>query len=228
MKIHSCLLCLALMLLTSCTSWHIKGEDSPAPGNNPLKSYDTTFRISRLNLQVHSPDLYQQNMNMLSQTKVSEAAIRSELYNSYPEFFSDSSSAFPIDIEINTSQQHKMSAGYFVLYMCTLTLIPAKNSFDLDSDIVIYPANPKHNGMFRLSKAHNTHMDQYLSVYFPTGWIWAKKAVGENEANSRSFSSPKQLKDVYLKTVCKAIVDKLSRLKTSTVEAVNIKHQVVE
>ncbi|NQZ56511.1 MAG: hypothetical protein HRT88_03445 [Lentisphaeraceae bacterium] len=221
-------LCTALLLLTSCVSWHIKGEDSPVAGPNPLASYNMRFRINRLNLQAGGADLYQQNLNMLTQSKVTQAAIKDKLYEKYPEFFREHPTSFPIDIDISMNQEHNSHLGYFFLYMCTLSLIPAKQSIDLDSSISIYPANPKHAAMFNMKKEHNTHMDQFMSVYFPTALFWGKKAVGENEANSHSIGVPKQLKDIYLRTICKALVERLSHLKVNTVEPVKVKHQIVE
>ncbi|NQZ56513.1 MAG: hypothetical protein HRT88_03455 [Lentisphaeraceae bacterium] len=227
MKCSFYLLCTALMLLTSCTSWHIKGEDSPGAGPNPLASYNMRFRVSRLTLQ--SSGAPRADQNIINQTKISQAAIQNKLYEKYPDFFQDKASSFPIDIDISVNQQQNMHAGFFLMYMCTLGILPAKNSLEIDSSISILPANPKHASMFSINEVHNTHIDMYFTAFSPIGLMAAQKAVGENEANSHAFGgAPSQFKEPYLNGVCKAIIAKLSQLKVTNHRAVNVKHQIVE
>ena len=205
---------LFIMSLFSCVSANLTADQSYVK-ESPLAPIKQAFKLDSVNITFSSTYQHYQQKQFEDSCGVTSADLKQYLYTQHPEFFKDSELSFPINVNISVSMDHEMHGGFFVMYICTLGILPAKGSGQFNSTISISPASENLAQMFSLKTEHHIKQVTYVTAFSPIGWFMGDSPKEDNERLSHRFPQiPKEVySELYNKFVAKRIMQELSSLK---------------
>ena len=207
-------MCITVLLSSfSCISNNVEAETSVVKAS-PLAPLNQSFRINKLIIQNKNNDTLQ---NLPYTNGFTLDGFQSYFYKNHPEFFKDSESSFPVDIRINVEATQKIHWGFFCLYICTLSLLPSKQTLTVTTDVSVTPALKNMSYMFNLNSKHLITNESYMTLYSPVGWFVGRRADKKNQRVSHGILPPAEMyTELYNEYLSQRILQQLSSLKLTT------------
>lgn len=212
---------LIVFMVSSCSASKFRYEF--APQSSITSDLSQKFKIETLNFN-HGTGPYDKGTQFLKYLGgVNKAELNSIAMEFYPQYFSNASTAIPIDVTMRLDYETDLSIPLLLLYFCSVGTLPAGEFIDIDfySDVSVYKVLKTDYK----SRATGTSL---MSCYTPSAWILVTTEKPDKEVAHIDGLGPwiemaeptenKRLKRFYLRIIADTIRKSLAKMNGDAIE----------